>query len=92
VLTLAGNWALNSSAPEGLNSEMYGSAPQPTNRLPSGMVWALPSTSATRPSGWLSDLRRVATSWVPQMGLVSETRSTDPTWGNVSAHGEAACM
>ena len=30
--------------------------------------------------------------WVPQMGLVSETRNTDPTWGNVSAHGEAACI
>ena len=30
--------------------------------------------------------------WVPQMGLVSETRNTGPTWGNVSAHGEAACI
>ncbi len=30
--------------------------------------------------------------WVPQMGLVSETRITGPTWGNASAHGEAACI
>jgi uncharacterized protein (TIGR02391 family) len=33
-----------------------------------------------------------AEAWVPQMGLVSETRNTDPTWGNVSAHGETACI
>jgi hypothetical protein len=30
--------------------------------------------------------------WVPQMGLVSETRNTNPTWGNASVHGEAACI
>jgi len=36
--------------------------------------------------------RSGAVSWVPQMGLVSETRITGPTWGNASAHGEAACI
>jgi putative transposase len=35
---------------------------------------------------------RTPRTWVPQMGLVSETRITGPTWGNASAHGEAACI
>src|ERR1051325_8090692 len=34
----------------------------------------------------------VLAAWVPQMGLASETRKAGPTWGNASAHGEAACI
>jgi hypothetical protein len=61
VFTPAGNSALNRSFPDGLNSEKYGSAPQPTTRLRSGVVCALPCDAAGRPSGWLSDATSVAT-------------------------------
>jgi hypothetical protein len=30
--------------------------------------------------------------WVPQLGLASETRNVCPAWGNASAHGETACI
>ena len=46
--------------PWGSNSEMYGRMPQPTNRLPSSVVWALPCDAAESPSGWLSDDTSVA--------------------------------
>jgi hypothetical protein len=51
---------LNRSWPEGLNSDKYGSAPQPTNRSPFRVVCALPCDGADRPPGWLSDATRVA--------------------------------
>ncbi len=35
------------SLPERSNSEKYGSAPQPTRRLPSSVVWALPCEAAS---------------------------------------------
>ena len=37
-----GSAALKMSVPDGLNSEKYGSTPQPTNRSPSASNWALP--------------------------------------------------
>jgi hypothetical protein len=44
----------------------------------------------------LADLKKRATArgWtgVPQMGLAPETRKAALTWGNASAHGEAACI
>ncbi len=61
MLTPAGNWALKSSCPDGSNSEKYGSEPQPTNRFPSAVVWALPCDAADRPSGWSSAATSVAT-------------------------------
>ena len=60
MFTPAGNSALNRSEPERLNSEKYGSAPQPTTRLPSWVVWALPCDGAERPSGWSSEASSVA--------------------------------
>jgi hypothetical protein len=32
------------------------------------------------------------TTWVPQIGLASETRNTRSAWENASANGEAACI
>ena len=40
-------------------------------------------------------MRRLTTdtlTWVPQIGLVPETRNTGPTWRNASAHSEVACI
>ena len=39
--------------PGGSYSEKYGSAPQPTSRSPSRVVWALPCDGAVSASGWL---------------------------------------
>ena len=52
---------MNSSFPDGLNSETYGNPPQPTNRSPPGVVCPFPLLCATWPSGWSSDLTSVAT-------------------------------
>ena len=56
MLTPVGSSALNSSFPDGPNSDMYGTEPQPTNTSPPGVVCAFPMTCATWPSGWSSEL------------------------------------
>ena len=60
MLTPAGNCASKSRFPDESNSEKYGSAPQPTKRLPSAVVCAFPCDAATWPSGWFSDATSVA--------------------------------
>ena len=56
----SGSLALDSSFPDGLNSEKYDSPPQLTNRSPFLVVCALPVAAAVRPSGWFTDLISVA--------------------------------
>ena len=51
---------MNSSLPDGLNSEIYGVMPQLTNKSPFLVVSASPKANPIRPSGWLMDLTRVA--------------------------------
>ena len=58
--TPSGSLALNSSFPDGLNSEKYDSPPQLTNRSPFLVVCALPVAPAVRPSRWFTDLISVA--------------------------------
>ena len=57
-----GSSALNSSCPDGLNSEKKDSPPQLTNRSPFLVVCALPVAAAVRPSDWFTDLISVAVS------------------------------
>jgi hypothetical protein len=56
VLTLAGNWALNSSAPDGLNLDVYGSAPQPTNSVHDPVLQVLRSRDDFLTAGQIADL------------------------------------
>ena len=64
-----------------LRRQIAGRTIQPGDELPSVIV--LQTHYAGNAEG---------STWVPQMGLVSEARNTGPTWGNASAHGEAACI
>src|SRR6516164_79875 len=68
-----GSLALNSSFPDGLNSEKYDSPPQLTNRSPFLVVCALPVAAAVRPSGWFTDLISVAV-WVARSRLIVTAR------------------
>ncbi len=60
MFTPVGNCRLNSSDPDRLNSDTYGSEPQPTTRSPLGSVCPSPWEGALRFSGWFTVLTSVA--------------------------------
>ena len=64
---------MKTSLPDELNSEKYGSEPQPTTLLPSRVVWALPCDAAESPSGWFSEATSVAT-WSHGFSLTVTSR------------------
>ena len=69
-------WASNRSCPPALNSEKYGSEPQPTNRSPLASCWMLPWLPAERAGVLVLGQQRVGL----RLGSIATTIPRDWGW------------